>query len=341
MAIKRKVPKKGEPITCVGNCGRTLARNTTNFFKSNKEEDKELHDGFCPMCKKCLKKALVDDYGKTSKTQFKTILKLLDVVFVPKLFNEALLVCYEDQSGILGEYRRALALTGAYSGDRYEESAKYEYQEMLGSKEEIAKVSEEMLEFWGTDIKDPKLYHLYQKEFDMLCLQDGGEINSVKESYFKNIAILTHKSQQQLLQEQYKDYDMTIKTLTTICEKCGINPKQVQDKDDSNRGTYGVFIKMIEEEEPIEDWNKMMGSLDMVKRVLEVFFFGHLAEVMGFKNPLKCKYDEVLGEYSVSTETWEDLANIEEEEEEEPKGFRRLLKARKVNGKWKRKNGGD
>lgn len=320
--------KTTQRVKCVGMCVRELTANSTNFFRSNREEDKKAHDGYAPLCKQCVKKMIVDEFGKTNVHLFKKILKTLDVVFIPRIYEEALIKHCDDHSKVLGEYRSILSSSEGRS-ERFIDSAKYEYQTMMATKVENIEITEEMLEFWGTEIVDPRLYHIYQKEFDRLCIYDGGEINSVKESYFKNIAILTHTSQQQLLQGQLKEYDTTMKVLTTICEKCGINPKQVQDKDDSNRGTYGVFIKMIEEEEPIEDWNKMMGSVDMVRRVLEVFFFGHLAEVMGFRNPLKCRYDEEIGEYSVKVDTWEDLANIEEEEEVEAKGFRRIFKARR------------
>ena len=322
--------KKITKVVCQGSCKKEKTINATNFFKSNRE-DYEIYGGFCPICKNCIKSIMLDDTGRVTPERFKAVLKYLDVVFVPKLYNEALVKCVEDNGKVLGEYRAMISLN-KYNKLRYEDSSRFEYQSQLEEDKKIKQVSKELIEFWGVDIKDPREYEIYQKEFDKLCIQDGGEINGVKESYFKQIAILNYKAQQQLLANNLKEYDTTQKALTNICEKCGINPKQIQDSNDANRGTYGMFIKMIEEEEPIEDWNKLMGSFDMVKRILQVFFFGHLAQVAGFRNPLQCEYDETIKQYSVQVDTWEDMEKIEEVEEEKSRG--KTLFAR-----WKSKRG--
>lgn len=314
MAQKSKKIASGK-IRCCGGCGRELASNAVNFFKSNKDEDIEKHYGFAPICKKCIKATIVDDYGRTNKVLFKRILEVLDVVFIPKLFNDAIIACNDDHTKVLGEYRSSLQLVQEYRPLRFVDSSRFEYLDIVEGREKTEnrkQVTEEMMRFWGTEIKDPKLYLIYQEEFDRLVQEDGGEINSIKESYFKNISILRYTAEQQLLSNNLKDYDMTMKTLQAICEKCGINPKQVQDKSDANKGTFGVFIKKIEEEEPIFSPEEHLGSFDVVKRILQVFFFGHLAEVMNFKNPLKCKYDETMQEYTVRVDSYEDLANLEE-----------------------------
>lgn len=322
-------------IACTGACERYLAINPQNFFKSSRKEHKS-NGGYLPICKKCINETLVDEVGRVTVERFKAILAQLDVVFIPKLFTEAIQRCKGEPSKMVGEYRALLNITREYKHCTYNDSIRFEEQ---AEKEKKVPVSEEMMEFWGYEIKDKKEYFAYQKLYDTLCIQDGGEVIGVKQEYFKQISMLTYKSQQQLLSNQMTDYKKSLEALTTVCEKCGINPKQIQDKDDTTRGTYGTFIKMIEEEEPIEDWNKMMGSIDVVKKILQVFFFGHLAQVSEMRNPLKCDYDEVMKEYSVTIDDYDDFASIEEIEEEvehETIG-RRILKAVKIDGKWRKK----
>lgn len=317
MAGKVKETKKvnaPRKMKCMGECGRIMTPNSSNFFKSNKESDAEPYYGFFPICKNCLKKMLVNEYGLLNREAFVRTLKQMDTVYVPRLLADLMDKYPTDQIKIFGEYKSIVGNVPEYKNKTFEDSFFYEQQNVEFEKKDSG-ITEEMIKFWGTDIKDPSLYLNYQDEFDRLVYEDGGEINSIKEGYFKSLAILKHNAQQQLLKGDSK-YTNTLKAISDICEKCGINPKQVQDKEEANRGTFGKFIEMIENEEPIFDVEKDLGAFDIIKRIIQVFFFGHLAEVLNLKNPLKIKYDETIDEYSVKVDNYDDLMNIEETEQE-------------------------
>lgn len=323
--------QKKRKTLCHGTCERTLTLNSANFYKS-KRKDCVKYDYFYPVCKSCMEKIMLDGLGRVTQERFKTICKHLDIVFIEPLYKEALIKnnLEKNQMKVLGDYRALLTMNTNYRDLCYEDSCRFEHlvTQSDNIKEEakpMEEVSQELIDFWGEGL-EPKMYRIYQKEYDILCIQDGGNVQGVKQNYFKNLAILTHTAQQQLLQNDLKGHEITMKTYTAICEKCGINPKQIQDKDDSNRGTFGVFIRMIEDEEPIFDAERDLGKIDLVRRCLEVFFFGHLAEVNGWRNPLKCKYDEVMQEYSVKVDTYSDLMAIEEndEEVEKPKKIKKV-----------------
>lgn len=330
MASKEQKKKK---IECHGSCGRKLTINNANFYKSNRK-DCVKYEGFYPVCKPCMEKIMLDNKGKVTENRFKTVCKHLDIAFIPNLYKDCVQKngLEKNQMKVLADYRALLTMNPMYRELVYADSVRFEVQRI--EEEEPQEIAEEdiinrkLVEFWGENI-DPKLYKIYQKEYETLCLQDGGAVEGVKQNYFKTLAMLTHTAQQQLLSGDLKGHKTTMDTYTAICEKCGINPKQIQDKDDSNRGTFGVFIKMIEDEEPILEPERDLGSIDIVRRCLEVFFFGHLAEVNGFRNPLKCKYDEVMQEYSVKVDTYEDLMSIEQNDEEIIQKTRKPLKVDK------------
>lgn len=323
MAITKK-----KKVKCHGECERDLTVNNANFYKSNRK-DCVKYNSYYPVCKKCMEKIMVGEEGVPTKESFSEVCKMLNIVFIPNLFKEALLknALEKNQMKVLSDYRALLTMNATYRDLVFSDTKKFESQNSLGDIKEVkdssVTVSRELIEFWGEEIEEDTLL-AYQEEYENLCTvyNEGMEVKGAKRIYFKNLAILSHKSQQQLLEGDMKGYNTSMTTYANICEKCGINPKQVQDKDDSNKGTFGVFIKMIENEEPIFDPEKDLGSIDVVRRCLEVFFFGHLAEVNGWRNPLKCQYDEVIQQYSVKTDTYEDLMNIEENEEEELKSRR-------------------
>lgn len=336
--------KKSNKVLCKGSCEREITINSSNFYKTGRK-DCVKYNGFYPICKNCMSKIMLDANGRVTEERFKTVCKHLDIVFIPTIYKEALERngLEKNQMKVLADYRALLTMNSNYRDLTFTDSVKFDYLNMNQDdntiNEEYAndknEVSKEIIEFWGEGF-EPSVYEKYQEEYENLCTiyNDGNEAKGTKLTYYKNLAMLSYKAQKQLLDGDMKSYNASMATYATICEKCGINPKQVQDKDDSNKGTFGVFIKMIEDEEPIFDPEEHLGKVDVVRRCLEVFFFGHLAEVNGWRNPLKCKYDETMQEYSVKVDTYEDLMNIEENDEEINKGLKRVLK---VKGLFKNK----
>ena len=117
------------------------------------------------------------------------------------------------------------------------------------------------------------------------------------------------------------------------------NPTNKIEREDANRGTYGTFIRMIENERPVFDAEKDLGMIDVVKKCIQVFFLGHLAEVLGIKNPVKLQYDSVMEDNGVDITTYEDLASVEIEEDDRPKVRARMVKMDALN-RFKKRIGG-
>lgn len=331
--MAKKLTKRRK-VTCHHeSCEKELTLNSANFYKTTRKDCVKF-DGFYPICKSCMAKIMLDANGKPTIDRFKTVCKHLDIVYIEPLFLEVLERdnLEKNQMNVLSDYRAKLNMNASYRNLKFKDSIKFDYMvepsDDIIEEVKIDSVEQAYIDFWGEGI-EPELYQEYQKEYENLCTMynDGNEAKGTKLTYFKNLAMLSYKAQQQLLEGDIKNYKASMDTYATICEKCGINPKQVQDKNDSNKGTLGVFTAMIENEEPIFDPIRDLGELDVVRRCLEVFVFGHLAEVNGFRNPLKCKYDETMQEYSVKVDTYEDLMNIEENDEEIEK-----RKVKKVRG---------
>lgn len=343
------VTKKKKLIITCNNCGKEMTANGSNFYKTKKVEYAR-NGGFHPICKNCMKRKMLNIHGEIEKETFRGVCRDFDIPFIPDIFEQAKEknVDNDNQMNVLSDYRSTINISNAYKDLKFVDSIRYDYQNDYQEEYRQATllnqitVPKETVLFWGVGL-EPRLYEAYQAEYEMLCELDGGTVTGVKRNYFKNLAILAETAQQQLLDNDLKAHETTMKTYTSICEKCGINPKQQQDREEGNRSTFGRFIRMIEEEEPILEPERDLGSIDVVRRCLEVFFFGHLAEVNGWRNPLKTTYDETMQQYSVKTDTYEDLMAIEENDEEvEGKGFKRIFKVRKDKlGKLARRKSGE
>ena len=375
MAFNTTNPFTPPKITCAGDCGRQKGLTKVNFFKCNSGVRLE-SDGYYPVCKKCLEYTVLNNNGDVKLVGFKELMKELDYPFLSTVLRKSIdewerdyTTTNDNQMKVVGIYLAIIGKNVDYKQMRWEDGEilesdqkvwiKDNYKQVMGSEEEVILqapkeddiimeesaeksstfvVTKDMVEFWG-DIPDKRMYKKYQKEYDRLCDDDGGFIDSVKELYFKNISILKFTAQEQLANNNMESYVKTLKALQTACEACSINPKNKIEREDANRGTYGTFIRMIENERPVFDAEKDLGMIDVVKKCIQVFFLGHLAEVLGIKNPVKLQYDSVMEDNGVDITTYEDLASVEIEEDDRPKVRARMVKMDALN-RFKKRIGG-
>lgn len=371
--IQEAVGLKGFQITCkFPKCKNTKKAQPSNFLKANKGKYSETN-GYYPYCYNCIRKMITNDDGTISEDGVRNILRDLDYPYIEAIYDTS---CCEwenlygdkpnSQEKVLNIYIKYIK-NKPYSTMRWIDGEGVECNNILvqqykkeeqtdlvpkdiildseieddeqEEKDKPFKVTKELVDFWGK-LKNKQMYKLHQADYERLCEEDGGYIDETKEFYFKNIVILKYLAQEQLAQRNTDGYHKTMKAFQEACEKCGINPKNKIEREDANRGTYGTFIKMIENEHPILDPEKELGTVDYVRKVIEVFFFGHLAKVLNLKNPVQAEYDETMQKYSVNVSTWEDIENIQETPEEEKKDGRRL-KVRIPTGFLHKKKSGD
>jgi hypothetical protein len=98
-------------------------------------------------------------------------------------------------------------------------------------------------------------------------------------------------------------YEKAMKILSMLLGDSNIKPNQETSVGNLTKGGYDVFLKHIEDDEPILDWVKDLGHIDKLKSMLNIFFFGHFAKVLNISNPWQSQYDEEMKQYTVEDES--------------------------------------
>lgn len=294
-----------EIITCV-NCGKRF--NGSDFYTSKREE--YAGTGKCPICKYCLVNMIIDENGIVTESGFKKVLSYLDIPFFPDSFakvSESAKI-----KNIIGDYKKRLNTRKEYkeSDLRYADSVRFESEHKVMLQAERDYEQDESLKvFWGEGYTATE-YKFLQNAYDRLVEADEGDMDFVKEINYQNLAILQLTNKKCLAEGNTKGAKESMDSISRICGDCDIKPTQRKESH-SNSGAFSIFIKKIEDEDPIPRWEEDLGKIDKLKKLLTIFFFGNLARALEIHNPMEDEFENEMAKYTVDIdediESWDDI----------------------------------
>lgn len=294
---KRGRPKELPENTLTHLTCTVCKKNKTRvqFFVSNKDIWAE--NGVCQICKTCLATMLVDEKTKQiSLDNWNKVLAFLDVPHIPALFSKLMIEEDTNMSNIIGKYKKLLNLNVEFKGMTYMDSVQYEldFEEI---KNNNVKINKETIEFWGIGY-EPKEYLRFENRYKRLLQNEkDGTLDYIKEIYYKSLPKLELQAEKQLMSNDTKAHKDTIATIKEICSVCNINPIQIKEEN-ANQGTYDLFIKRIENEDPVFDFERDLGNKDEVKEFLELYLYAYLYEANNLTTPMSDKLYEELDRYT-------------------------------------------
>jgi len=160
---------------------------------------------------------------------------------------------------------------------------------------------EEMVKFWGNlDVVD--LEYL-QEQYDDWSTRYSIDTKSmellVSEICHKQLTIKKLRENNQPTSKELKD-------LQDLMNSSALKPIQESSAMNNEANTLGVWIKKIENEEPIDEVQEQYKDIDGIGKMIRVFFLGHFNKMLGVKNELSEEYEREMAMYTVSLEE-EDL----------------------------------
>lgn len=259
-------------------------------------------NGKMPICKHCLKEYVYVD-GEININKLKKVLMICDYPFFQIEFKSAI----EDKKETLGTYFKNIQLNHKYAtwsaGDRENLSNLSVSGDTL--VEVDFQVTAEIVKFWGSGYTTDEYMFLQEYYHDLIRIYDHSLPTQINN--YKNMAKTQLQANKCLSSNDIGGYDKSIKILSMLSGDSNIKPVQESSSDRVQKGGYDAFIKHIEDDEPIFDWEKDLGHKDVIKNLLNIFFFGHLAKVLNIQNPFADEYDEEMKSYTVG------LHEVEEE----------------------------
>lgn len=279
----------------ISSVGDFYSASNTNIFTNGK----------MPICKNCFKEYIYIE-GEINIDRLKNLLMVCDYPFYAVEFKSAL----EDKKETLGTYFKNIQLNhkGAtwVSGDMGKNS-NLDVDKNGEIVENDFNVSAEIIKFWGKSYTTDEYQFLQEYYHDLIRIYDHSQ--PVQINNYRNMAKTQLQANKCLSTGDMGGYDKSMKILSMLSGDSNIKPVQESSSDRVQKGGFDAFIKHIEEDEPILDWEKDLGHKDVIKNLLNIYFFGNLSKVLNIPNPFKDEYDEEMKSYTVQLDEVEEEKN--------------------------------
>jgi hypothetical protein len=259
------------------------------------------NNGRTPICKDCLKEYVYNADGELDINKFKKVLMLIDYPFYQIEFESAM----KDKKETIGVYIKNVQLN--HKGVTWIDGEK-DYSKTIINNEIIENVdfdiTSEMRKFWGNGYAKEDYMFLEEYYHDLIRIYDYSL--PVQVNNYRNMAKTQLQANKCLDNSDMNGYDKSMKILSMLSGDSNIKPVQENSTEKIAKGGFDMFVKHIEDDEPVPLWEKDLGFVDKFKYYLSIFFFGNLARALNITNPFKKEFEEEMQEYTVDTSVVEE-----------------------------------
>ena len=105
-----------------------------------------------------------------------------------------------------------------------------------------------------------------------------------------------------------KDLDASLQSLLSSGD---LLPRQDKNNSASDSLTFGQLIDKWENEQPIPEPTDEFKDVDRIGLLIDVFFKGHLAKMMGLKNAFSRTYENFMKKYTVNKPEYDEDTDSE------------------------------
>lgn len=328
--IENPDAETGFRCTC---CGKTYKYQRNNFAVSNSPLYAG-NNGYLSVCKNCVDKyflQLVDFFTGNEEKAMERCCQIFDWYYN----NEA--VAMTAKSLTAGKTRISLypgklnmqqikqkgttfldTLTERHSTtiDTIDDIDMLECEDENNDSENVEPIDRETVMYFGTGYT-PDEYRYLKHEYEDWTTRYETKTKA-QEELFKNLCIAQLTIQQTKQKGDSKGFSDATKTFQDLLGSANLKPNQNNDNSLTEQNTFGALIKMWEEQKPIPEPDEEFKDVDNIKKYIDTFFFGHLAEMMKIDNDYSEQYREEMGKYTVERQQYVgDIDELEDNSDDE------------------------
>ena len=296
-------------------CGDFKKRDT-GFYKDNR-----YITGRNPICKECLLKMAEQrkrdkDEPNETKESVQEVLRILDRPYDNEFYEQ----CVKGAKDGVKEKNRhspfATYITSIMSLPQWQDKTFKDSD--FGNSVEFSELSEEELleneelikkgrNRFGKEYNSADLLYL-EREYEDWTTRNPCETKAQEQIYqgicFKQLEI-------DKLNKMGRDTKEAYKTLQELMASGDIKPSQ-NNNTLTDAKTFGQLIEKWENEKPVPEPSEEFKDVDKIGQLVDVFFKGHLAKMMGIKNAFSASYENFIKKYTVTKPEYEDEEYSEE-----------------------------
>lgn len=348
-ATKTKETRGRPPKYVLGactRCGKAHSNRSQFFYKSQSDLFIE-NDRYIPVCKDCMSE-LYDNYKQElggDKEAMRRLCMKFDIYWNDIIYGS--LDKTATAKNCVSAYIRTSNLR-QYKEKTYDTTLKEEaeredaitLEDTKSKPSEELEISPEIVDFWGGGLT-PSFYreleHRLSKWIDGRDIKDVdiGEITVIKQ-----ICLLEVMINQDIAIGNTKSVEKNVRALDALLGSANLKPvqKKVETPDEKETNTpFGVWIRRIEESEPIPEPKEEYKDVDGIARYISVWFLGHLSKVLNINNRYSNLYEEEMARLTVERPEYEGY----DDEEILEDIFDRAKKEAEIEAKRAAEEGGD
>lgn len=324
---KRGRPKKVVSYACC-SCGTKFNKQDGNFLMSSSSLF-EANGGYVPFCKTCAEKYYLEkllpalDYDEARAIE--VMCSICDWYYSEDALAMSKKARESQPNGVLS------SIYGARRRLRQVQCHGTTYLDTILQRREAASKITSLSEASGQDV-DPDANHV-----------------EIPEEVFKMFGPGYKPDEYEYLTEQYEDWTSRYEVSSKALEQCiqslcvsqlnirraqqegdakgaadamksfqdmlttaKLSPKQSKEDALAQTETFGTLIKQWEDERPIPEPSPEFADVDGIRKLVTVFFFGHLCKMFNIKNDYSKMYEDEIGKYTVARPQQEDDGDDED-----------------------------
>lgn len=338
-------PPKYALVKCT-RCGKERTLRSQNFIKSQSPLYVE-NDRFLPVCKSCINE-IYNNYRDTlgdDREAIRRICMKFDIYWSENIYsalkstpNTTSNIMLYIRTSNLNQYRDK-----TFDNTLEEEAMRGDVISISDADETNAdnlEVSPDIIDFWGGGLTTSfymELEHRLSKWTDGRNIKDIdiGEITVIKQ-----ICLLEVMINQDIAIGNTKSVEKNVRALDALLGSANLKPvqKKLETTDEKDAMTpFGVWIRRIEEEEPLPEPKEEYRDVDGIARYISVWFLGHLSKVLNINNRYRNLYEEEMARLTVERPEYEGY----DDEEILEDIFDRAKKEAEIEAKRAAEKGGD
>lgn len=312
---KRGRPKKNTEYVCC-SCGAKHNKQDGNFLTSSSPLF-AANNGFVPFCKSCAEKYYLEqllpalDYDEARGIE--VMCSICDWYYSEDALAMSKKARESQPNGVLS------SIYGARRRLRQVQCHGTTYLDTILQRREAAAKITSLAEASGNDV-DPDANHIEipeevfrmfgpgysPEEYAYLSEQYDDwtsryEVNSkALEQCIQSLCVSQLNIRRAQQDGNSKAAADAMKSFQEMLTTAKLSPKQTKEDQLAQTETFGSLIKEWEKEKPIPEPSPEFADVDGIKKLVTVFFFGHLCKMFNIKNDYAQMYEDEIAEYTVT-----------------------------------------
>lgn len=256
---------------------------------------------YLPICKKCVE-AMYEGYCQelSNETEAaKRVCMHLDLYYSQHLLDATSESKRTAATSRMAEWMKKLNMN-QYRGKTFDTYLQDINGKVIKDEDDLkeakGRVSQRMVDDWGTGFTDQELLFLDKEYKDWTTRYECK--TKTQEVLYRNICLAQMACEKASKSGDIKEIKLANDNLQNLLTSANIKPNQTNENALAESNTFGTLIEKWERNDPIPEPDPLWKDVDNIGHYFRVWVLGTLCELFNIKNPYKEEYEAEMEQYT-------------------------------------------